>query len=106
MTEDSAMARTVRPLRTKIAPFRLTEDEYALVSEQAEAAGISFSRYCRSRVLKHRVLASADRVVLRELRRLGGLLKHTHNQTRGVYAEEFANALAELTACIARIARQ
>ena len=100
------MAMATRAPLTKIAQFRLTEDEYAQAQEQAEAAGVTFSSYCRARVVGHRVLASADRVTIRELRRLGGLLKLVHTESKGAYSEQTASAIADLAASITRIARQ
>ncbi len=39
-------------------------------------------------------------VMVRELRRMGGLLKHIHNTTDGVYSRETAQALVEIAAQI------
>jgi hypothetical protein len=38
--------------------------------------------------------------MLRELRRIGGLLKHVHNTSAGLYSKETASALHEIRAAI------
>ena len=100
------MAMAARDRRTKIAQFRLTEDEYHEAHEEATTAGLSFSSYCRARVVGHRVVASADRATIRELRRLGGLLKRVHTESKGAYSADTARALTRIVACITRIARR
>jgi hypothetical protein len=41
--------------------------------------------------------------MINELRRIGGLVKHIHNQTNGVNSRETASVLVELVAAIKRI---
>lgn len=77
---------------------RLTEQEYADVSEQADAAALSLSEYLRRRLFGRRVVPKTDLRVLSELRRLGGLLKNIHNETRGAYSDLTAEAIQALTA--------
>ena len=84
--------------------FRLTPDERTEMEAQADAAGMTLSTYTRHRILGHRVLAHADDVTIRELRRLGGLLKLVHTQSRGAYSGQTADALGALKAAIERIA--
>ena len=56
--------------------IRLSAKEKRWVAEQASIAGLSQSEYLRRQVFHGRpVLALTDEVMLRELRRLGGLLK-------------------------------
>ena len=100
------MADDARPLRTKVAQFRLTEDEFARLRAHAETAGLSVSSYCRAVTLGHRVAAKVDFATISELRRLGGLCKLIHNESRGAYSALTARALAELKAAIARVARR
>ena len=91
---------------TTRAQFRLTPEERERVQDQAHAAGMTLSTYCRHRVLGHRVIADTDQTMIRELRRLGGLLKHVHNESGGAYSAETAAALAKVKACIERIAKR
>ncbi|MBI5981630.1 MobB mobilization protein, partial [Clostridium perfringens] len=50
-------------------------------------------------------IANADAVMLKELRRIGGLLKHIHNESGGVYSKDTAGALVALKAYIERLSR-
>ena len=91
-----------RPMRIYA---RLTEREYADASEQADAAALSLSEYLRRRLFGRRVVPKTDLRVLAELRRLGGLLKHIHNETRGTYSARTAEAIVALTACARELER-
>jgi len=90
----------------KTAQFRirLTPSEKAIVEKNASEAGVTMSEYLRRRVLGHRVMSRADEKTINELRRIGGLLKQTHNVTDGVFSRETAAALREITDAIKRIA--
>jgi hypothetical protein len=59
---------------------------------------LTVSEYVRRRVLGKRVVPRADLAVLAELRRLGGLLKYVHLETRGAYSERTAAAIQALEA--------
>ena len=57
--------------------LRVSAEEKQLVEEQAALAGLSLSAYMRRTVFGGRPgVAAADEAMLRELRRVGGLLKH------------------------------
>jgi hypothetical protein len=75
---------------------RITEEEAQEIKGQAEASHLTLSEYARRRILGKRVVSQADMNMLAELRRLGGLLKHIHNETRGTYSELTANAIRTL----------
>ena len=63
--------------------LRLTDYEDALLSEQAGIAGLSMSEYMRRRVFGGRpIIAHADLMVVREIRRLGGLFKNNFETLR------------------------
>jgi hypothetical protein len=71
-TKDTGRARFQRR-RT----LRLTAEEDARLENQAKSAGISVSEYMRRRFFGGRpIVAKTDDQAIRELRRLGGLLKH------------------------------
>lgn len=89
---------------TRRISFRVTEAEYAQVSEELRTSGINMSSLVRKRLLGRHVLSRADLMTLAELRRLGGLLKHTHNETRGAYSALTAQAIRELSAYSATLA--
>ena len=84
---------------------RLAEREKDAIRNSATTAGLTISAYCRRRFLGHKIVAHADRAVIRELRRLGGLLKHVHTESGGAYSAETAQALADIRRCIERLAK-
>ena len=63
--------------------FRLTAGEDARIEKQAAVAGISVSEYMRRLFFGGRpIVAKSDEQTIRELRRLGGLLKHNFETVR------------------------
>lgn len=85
---------------------RCTHAEKAHLRECADDAALSLSEYVRRRALGRAVFASTDAAVLRELRRLGGLLKHVHTSSGGAYSRDTAAALAAIQAYIERLTRE
>jgi phosphate uptake regulator len=85
---------------TRRITFRLSEFEYAQVSDELAVCGLSLSAFARKRLLSQRVASKADLAMLGELRRLGGLLKHIHNETRGAYSNLTAQAIKDLSAYV------
>ena len=83
---------------------RVSQSEKNELREAAAAAGMTLSAYCRRRFLGRVVIAHADRVMIRELRRLGGLLKHVHVDSRGAYSQQTAAALDAIRQAIERLA--
>ncbi len=82
---------------------RLTAAEKAALQEDADLAGLSLSELVRRRYFGRPIIASADAVVIKELRRLGGLLKHIHTQSGGAYSDATASAIAALRLYIQRL---
>ena len=83
-----------------IVNVRLTAAEKARLSEDAAAAGLTLSALSRRRMLGRRIVANVDEVVIRELRRLGGLLKLVHVESAGAYSERTDDALQAVKAAI------
>ncbi|EGW43781.1 MULTISPECIES: plasmid mobilization protein [Desulfovibrionaceae] len=78
--------------------LRLTGEEDARLSGQAAIAGISVSEYMRRLFFGGRPLvAKTDGQTIRELRRLGGLLKYNFEAVR---EKGGRNELAELSATL------
>ena len=78
--------------------LRLTGEEDARLSGQAAIAGISVSEYMRRLFFGGRPLvAKTDGQTIRELRRLGGLLKYNFEAVR---EKGWRNELAELSATL------
>ena len=84
--------------RTRIIPFRLSESEYVKISDDLAICGLTMSSLVRKRLLGTRVASRADLAVLSELRRLGGLLKHIHNESQGTYSSLTMRAIKDLSA--------
>jgi len=85
---------------------RLTSAEKARLKEDADLAGLSMSELVRRRYFGRPIIASADAVMLKELRRIGGLLKHIHNESGGAYSGSTARVLSMLTAYIEKLSRR
>ena len=83
--------------------LRLTAEEDERMTQQAAIAGISVSEYMRRLFFGGRpIIARTDDQTIRELRRLGGLLKHHFD---GVKRTGNAGTLAELDAALSAIRR-
>ena len=81
--------------------FRLTAGEDARIEKQAAVAGISVSEYMRRLFFGGRPsVAKTDEQAIRELRRLGGLLKHSFET---VSSSGGASALTEMNTLLWRI---
>jgi len=76
-----------------VVNVRLTSAEKARLLEDAAIAGLTISALSRRRMLGRRVVANVDAAMIRELRRLGGLLKHLHVESAGAYSEQTSDVL-------------
>jgi hypothetical protein len=86
--------------------LRLTVEEDARLERQAALAGISVSEYMRRLFFGGRpIIASTDSQMIRELRRMGGLLKHLGASHPGA-ATEMREALESIRQAIDRLGRQ
>ena len=83
---------------------RVAPGEKAQLRAIADAAGIAVAELVRLRALGRPVVSRSDATTLRELRRLGGLLKLVHTESGGAYSRETAAALDTLHAAIRRLA--
>jgi hypothetical protein len=86
--------------RTRKITFRLSEPEYARVKGELEICGLTASALTRRRLLGQSVASRADLAVLGELRRLGGLFKHSFSETGGIYSELTARAISDISGYI------
>ncbi len=81
--------------------LRLTVEEDERIAQQAVTAGISVSEYMRRLFFGGRpIIARTDAQTIRELRRLGGLLKHHFDVVKRTGN---AATLAELDAALRQI---
>ena len=96
--KKDAMGLTAR-LDVRVAPF-----EKAQLRAIAEAAGMAVADLVRQRALGRPVVSRTDATTIRELRRLGGLLKLVHVESGGAYSRQTAAALDALHTAIRRLA--
>ena len=88
-----------------VVNIRLTTEEKERLRDDADMASLSMSALVRARYFGRPVVAHADQVMIKELRRVGGLLKHVHNESAGAYSAETSAALFLVNEAIKKIAR-
>jgi hypothetical protein len=86
--------------RTSRISIRFTKTEYARLKSEAGVSGLTTVAFARKRIFSQHVASKADLAVLVELRRLGGLLKHAHNESCGAYSALTAQAIRDLSAYV------
>ena len=86
--------------------MRVTDDELLELRTKADISGLSVSEYARRCVLGRRIAAKTDIRLLSELRKQGGLMKLIHNETRGAYSRQTAEAIQALTSCARTLERR
>lgn len=90
-------------IRSRICQTRLTPGEYEAVTAQAQAAGVSLSQYLRHRALGLRVMSKVDKIMIGQLNRIGGLIKHVSAEANGQYSPEVASAIKAIATYISVI---
>jgi hypothetical protein len=83
---------------------RVSPDEKEQLRGMAASAGRPVAELVRNRALGRPIIPRSDATTIRELRRLGGLLKKVHVDSGGAYSKETAAALAALHAAIGALA--
>ena len=91
--------------------LRLSAEENERLARQADAAGISVSEYIRRLCFGGRPVTSrTDSQTIRELRRLGGLLKHNCETVREVGGQQalpkMETALESVRQAIERLSQE
>ena len=89
-----------------VVRLRLTSQEKRRLRDEAELAGLTMSEFVRRRIFGRTVVAAVDRVMINELRRIGGLLKHVHVLSGGAYSKDTAAAIAEVQSFISELGRR
>lgn len=78
---------------TERVTLRLAADEKDRLKSDADLAGLSVSEIVRRHYFGRPVIANADAAMIKELRRMGGLMKHLHNQSGGAYSVQTSTAI-------------
>lgn len=86
-----------------VANVRLTSSEKTRLKDNAEIAALSLSALMRRWCLGKQVIAKSDAVMIRELRRLGGLVKNIHNESDRAYSHQTAELLVLVKSYIERL---
>ena len=99
-----------RPLQAEpldaVINVRVTSEENEGVKDAAEMAGLTVSAYARRRLLGRTVLANTDEVMIRELRRLGGLAKAIYLGSGREHGDKTGAILLAISEAITRLARE
>jgi hypothetical protein len=97
--------RRARSLTNRVY-VRISPVEKAALRAMAKVAGVPVAELVRLRSLGRPVIPRTDATTIRELRRLGGLLKKIHVDSGGTYSMLTAEAIMALRAAIVRIATE
>lgn len=84
--------------------LRVTASDREHINKHAEAAGLTVSEYLRRCALRRVIMSRTDDMMVRELRRIAGLLKHVHIESGGAYSADTAAGLDSVRSAIDRIA--
>lgn len=76
--------------------LRLASDEKKRLQSDADLAGLSVSEIIRRHYFGRPVIADADAVMIKELQRMGCLMKLVHNESAGAYSLETSNAIGAI----------
>ena len=90
---------------TERLDVRVSPDEKDQLRRLAASAEVPVAELVRLRALARPIVPRTDATTIRELRRLGGLLKKVHVDSRGAYSEATAAALVAINAAVAALAR-
>lgn len=99
------MAANNKIAMDKVIKLRISKGEHEALKESADAAGISVSFLLRQAGKKVTITSSTDRMMIRELRRIGGLMKHIHTSSGGNYSEETSSAITSIRNFIDKLAQ-
>lgn len=86
--------------------LRCPLSEELQIREDADIAGISVSEMVRSRYFGRPIVTHTDRIMIKELRRLGGLLKLVHIESNGAYSKQTADTLAQVSSYITELSKK
>lgn len=100
------MTATARKNKDTHIILRATREEAEAIRDKAILCGMTVSEYIRQCALGRRIAPLTDETMIRELRRLGGLLKAVHVESKGAYSEQTAEILERIKALITTLAQE
>ena len=86
--------------------LRVNKKEYEVIKEKAKLSGLSVSEYGRRLALGFKICSKFEFNVLNELRRQGGLIKHIHNESHGIYDPKMTEALEAVISCANKLEKK
>ena len=84
--------------------MRVAPAEKEQLAVIARDAGLAVAELVRLRALGRPVVSRTDATTIRELRRIGGLLKMVHVESGGAYRQQTAELLTMLRAAVGKLA--
>ena len=90
---------------TKRLDVRVSVEEKNHLRQLAARAEMPVAELVRLRALGRSVVPRTDATTIRELRRLGGLLKKVHLDSRGAYSQATAEALEAIRFAVTALSR-
>jgi hypothetical protein len=88
--------------KTSALSFRVNDSERSRIQNNALAANLTVGEYVRRCALGRDIVHKADTAALAQLRSLGGLLKHLHNEGLGHDAQT-QNLLLQIDSALAAL---
>jgi 16S rRNA U516 pseudouridylate synthase RsuA-like enzyme len=85
---------------TERLDVRISPAEKEQLRKMAARAGLPVAELVRLRALERPVVPRTDATTVRELRRLGGLLKKVHLDSKGAYSQQTRAVLDEVRAVL------
>jgi len=103
--KQGTKAMTTKHYKTKIIHVRLSEQEYETLLFKINASGLTISEFIRRAANNRRITSKIEANVVNELRRIGGLLKHVHNESNGAYSSDTASAIFEIREAVKHLSQ-
>ncbi len=103
MSESDA---SLKPIRNQLIGFRVSTLERAKLHSRAEQAGLGISEFIRRAALSVPITSRTDPEMVRELRRLGAMLKHLYPKNSNwtsVEKERYWTAMNQITGLAAKL---
>lgn len=86
--------------------IRFTPSEKSRLQQEAAVAGLTVGEFVRRCCAGRRITARTDLAMIRELCRLGGLMKFAHVQSGGAYSQDTAAAIRAIKRLVERLAAE
>ncbi|MDX2100838.1 MAG: hypothetical protein SFW36_23920 [Leptolyngbyaceae cyanobacterium bins.59] len=90
----------------QVVRARVRRSEKAQMQESADRAGLTLSEFMRRRSLGKPIISRTDEQMIRDLRRIGGLLKKVNNDSGGAYTSTVVEALGAVGNFIEQLSRE